>query len=181
MRDNASFGLGLKNQAVSLAVPNALWHVAYEGEAEAIRQALGDMAIDIQHIGSTALPGIKAKPIIDILVGLKHFADGLGCIGAMESIGYDYAGSDIVPDDHIFGRGIKGQSRTHLVHVVEYRGLNWNRMIAFRDALRGDARLARAYEQLKVGLADEHAANRAEYTKAKRDFIDKVVMECGLT
>lgn len=181
MRDNASFGLGLKNQAVSLAVPNALWHVAYEGEAEAIRQALGDMAIDIQHIGSTAIPGIKAKPIIDILVGLKHFADGLGCIGAMESIGYDYAGSDIVPDDHIFGRGIKGQSRTHLVHVVEYRGLNWNRMIAFRDALRGDARLARAYEQLKVGLADEHAANRAEYTKAKRDFIDKVVMECGLT
>jgi GrpB-like predicted nucleotidyltransferase (UPF0157 family) len=181
MRDNASFGLGLKNQAVSLAVPNALWHVAYEGEAEAIRQALGDMAIDIQHIGSTAIPGIKAKPIIDILVGVKHFADGLGCIGAMESIGYDYAGSDIVPDDHIFGRGIKGQSRTHLVHVVEYRGLNWNRMIAFRDALRGDARLAWAYEQLKVGLADEHAANRAEYTKAKRDFIDKVVMECGLT
>jgi GrpB-like predicted nucleotidyltransferase (UPF0157 family) len=181
MRDDASFGLGLKNQTVSLAEPNALWHDAYEGEAEAIRQALGDMAIDIQHVGSTAVPGIKAKPIIDILVGVKHFADGLACIGAMESIGYDYAGSDIVPDDHIFGRGIKGDTRTHLVHVVEYRGHNWNRMIAFRDALRGDARLARSYEQLKVGLAGEHAESRAQYTKAKRDFIDKVVRDCGLT
>jgi GrpB-like predicted nucleotidyltransferase (UPF0157 family) len=65
MRDDASFGLGLKNQTVSLAEPNALWHDAYEGEAEAIRQALGDMAIDIQHVGSTAVPGIKAKPIIE--------------------------------------------------------------------------------------------------------------------
>ena len=181
MRDDESFGLGLKNQTVALAAPNALWHEAYEEEAEAIREALGDMAIDIQHVGSTALPAIKAKPIIDIMVGIEYFADGPACIGAMESIGYDYAGSDIVPDDHIFGRGIKGETRTHLVHVVEYHGINWNRMLAFRDALRGNPELARAYEQLKVGLADAHAESRAEYTKAKHDFIDKVVMDTCLS
>jgi GrpB-like predicted nucleotidyltransferase (UPF0157 family) len=181
MRDSASFGLGLKNLTVSLAEPNALWPDAYKAEAAAIRQALGKMAIDIQHVGSTAIPGIKAKPIIDILVGVEKFADGPGCIGPMQGIGYDYAGSDIVPDDHIFGRGSDGDTRTHLVHVVEHRGHNWNRMLAFRDALRGDVGLARAYEQLKVGLAGEHAERRAEYTKSKRDFIDKVVMDCGLT
>jgi GrpB-like predicted nucleotidyltransferase (UPF0157 family) len=181
MRDDESFGLGLKNLTVALAVPNALWHDAYEVEAEAIREALGDMAIDIQHVGSTAIPNIKAKPIIDIMVGIKYFADGLSCVGAMESIGYDYAGTDIVPDDHIFGRGIEGDTRTHLVHVVEYRGSNWNRMLAFRDALRANPELARAYEELKVGLADAHAGSRAEYTKSKHDFIDKVVLDAGLS
>jgi GrpB-like predicted nucleotidyltransferase (UPF0157 family) len=181
MRDDESFGLGLKNQTVSLATPNSLWHDAYEEEAEAIRDALGDMAIDIQHVGSTAIPNIKAKPIIDIMVGIRYFADGLACVGAMESIGYDYAGTDIVPDDHIFGRGIKGETRTHLVHVVEYQGSHWNRMLAFRNALRAKPELARAYEQLKVGLADTHAQSRAEYTKSKHDFIDKVVADAGLT
>ncbi|WP_208248398.1 GrpB family protein [Rhizobium sp. T1470] len=180
MRDDASYGLGLKNMTVSLAEPNTLWQQAYANEAHAIRQALGDIAIGIQHVGSTAIPGIKAKPIIDILVGVKHLDDGLCCIGAMEAIGYDYAGGNIVPDDHIFGRGIKNESRTHLVHVVEYRGDNWKRMIAFRDALRGDARLARAYEQLKVGLAGEHAESRAQYTRAKQAFIDEVVVASGL-
>ncbi len=180
MRDDASFGLGLKNQTVSLTEPNTLWHEAYEEEAEAIRQALGDKAIDIQHVGSTAIPGIKAKPILDIMVGIKNFADGPTCIGAMESIGYEYAGTDIVPDDHIFGRGIKGDTRTHLVHAVEYGGYHWNRMIAFRDALRRDPALAGAYEQLKIDLAGEHAQSRAEYTKAKHEFIDEVVKASGL-
>jgi GrpB-like predicted nucleotidyltransferase (UPF0157 family) len=180
MRDDESFGLGLKNLTVSLADPNARWHEAYEEEAEAIREVLGDRAIDIQHVGSTAIPNIKAKPIVDIMVGIQYFADGPACVGAMESIGYDYAGTDIVPDDHIFGRGIKGETRTHLVHVVEYRGSHWNRMLAFRDALRGNPDLARAYEELKVGLADAHAASRAEYTRSKHDFIDKVVLDAGL-
>ncbi|RDJ13673.1 GrpB family protein [Rhizobium grahamii] len=180
MRDNPAYGLGLKNLTVSLAEPNAFWKRAYASEAHAIGQALGDVAIEIQHVGSTAIPGIKAKPIIDIAVGVKHLDDGLRCIDAMEAIGYDYAGNDIVPDDHIFGRGVKDESRSHLVHVVEHRGDNWNRMIAFRDALRSDIRLARAYEQLKVGLASEHAERRAEYTKAKRDFIDNVLMASGL-
>ncbi|KQV63955.1 GrpB family protein [Rhizobium sp. Root1220] len=181
MRDDASFGLGLKNNAVSLAEPNPLWQEAYTREAKAIRQALGDKAIDIQHVGSTAIPGIKAKPIIDILVGIERFDDGPECISVMEEIGYDYAGSDIVPDDHIFGRGIEGESRTHLVHIVEHLGHNWNRMIAFRDVLRGDAELAGAYEQLKVELAGEHAESRATYTGAKKDFIGKVLMDVGLS
>jgi len=180
MRDDASFGLGLKNLTVSLAAPNKLWNDAYESEAEAIRLALGDAALGIEHVGSTAIPDIKAKPIIDIMVGIKRFEDGPKLVGAMEAIGYDYAGKDIVPDDHIFGRGIKGETRTHLVHVVEYHGYHWNRMLAFRDALRADPGLARAYERLKVGLADEHADSRSEYTKSKREFIDKVVADAGL-
>jgi GrpB-like predicted nucleotidyltransferase (UPF0157 family) len=180
MRDDEAFGLGLKHLTVSLSDANVLWHEAYEEEAEAIRQVLGDKAIDIQHVGSTSIPNIKAKPIIDIMIGVRYFADGPACVGAMESIGYDYAGTDVVPDDHIFGRGIKGETRTHLAHVVEYRGSHWNRMLAFRDALRADPALARAYEELKIGLAGEHAQSRAEYTKSKHDFIEKVVKDAGI-
>ena len=175
-----TFGLGVRNRAVRLAASNARWHEAYLLEEARIRDALGPLALDIQHFGSTSIPDIKAKPIIDILIGVRRFEDGLACIGPMEQIGYDYAGADIVPDDHIFGRGIKGETRTHLAHVVEYQGFNWRRDIFFRDRLRNDPALALAYEELKIGLAQKFAESRAAYTQAKKDFIDKVLAEAGL-
>ncbi|QND50080.1 GrpB family protein [Rhizobium lusitanum] len=170
-----SFGLGVGNKCVTLAESNARWLEAYRLEEAGIRGALGDLALDIQHIGSTSIPSIKAKPIIDIAVGVRRFDDGLACIQPMEAIGYDYAGTDIVPDDHIFGRGVKGETRTHLVHIVEYNGINWNRWLLFRGRLRANPDLALAYEMLKIDLAGKYADNRAAYTQAKRAFIDKVL------
>ncbi|MBB3310902.1 GrpB-like predicted nucleotidyltransferase (UPF0157 family) [Rhizobium sp. BK196] len=175
-----SFGLGVPHLAVRLANPNAKWREAYLLEEARIRNALGPLAIDIQHFGSTAIPGIKAKPIIDILIGVRRLDDGLACIKPMEAIGYDYAGADIVPDDHLFGRGVMGETRTHLAHVVEYQGFNWRRDIFFRDRLRNDPALAIAYEGLKIGLAEKYAESRAAYTGAKKDFIDRVLAEAGL-
>lgn len=174
-----TFGLGVKHLTVRLAVPNARWHEAYLQEEARIRKALGPLALDIQHFGSTSIPDIKAKPIIDILIGVRRFEDGLACVGPMEQIGYDYAGADIVPHDHIFGRGLKGETRTHLAHVVEYQGYNWKRDILFRNRLRADPALALAYEELKIELAQKYAESRAAYTAAKKDFIDKVLSEDG--
>jgi GrpB-like predicted nucleotidyltransferase (UPF0157 family) len=176
----ATFGLGLQHKSVALAAPDGRWATAYALEEAVIRRMLGDLALDIQHFGSTSIPGIKAKPIIDILVGVRRFGDGLACIEPMEAIGYDYAGSDVVPDDHIFGRGILGKTRTHLVHIVEHGGLHWNRNVLFRDRLRSDATLACAYEALKIHLAEEHVNSRAAYTEAKKAFIDNVVLGGGL-
>jgi GrpB-like predicted nucleotidyltransferase (UPF0157 family) len=175
-----TFGLGVRHLTVRLSDPNAKWHEAYLHEEARIREALGPLALDIQHFGSTAIPGIKAKPIIDILIGVRRLDDGLACIRPMETIGYDYAGADVVPDDHLFGRGIAGETRTHLAHVVEYQGFNWRRDIFFRDRLRNDPALALAYEELKIGLAQKFAESRAAYTQAKKDFIDKVLAEAGL-
>ncbi|MBB3657428.1 GrpB-like predicted nucleotidyltransferase (UPF0157 family) [Rhizobium sp. BK650] len=175
-----SFGLGVRHLTVRLADANAKWREAYLLEEARIREALGSLAIDIQHFGSTAIPGIKAKPIIDILIGVPCLEDGLACIEPMEKIGYDYAGADIVPDDHLFGRGVTGETRTHLAHVVEYQGFNWRRNIFFRDRLRNDPLLALAYEDLKIGLAQKYAESRAAYTGAKKDFIDTVLAEAGL-
>lgn len=175
-----SFGLGVRHLTVTLAAPDARWREAYALEEVRIRDALGSLALDIQHFGSTAIPAIKAKPIIDILVGVRRFEDGATCIGPMEQIGYDYAGADIVPDDYIFGRGIKGETRTHLAHIVEYQGHNWKRNILFRDRLRSDSILVQAYEELKIDLARKYAQNRAAYTASKKAFIDKVVTDGGL-
>lgn len=174
-----SFGLGVGNKCVTLAESNARWNEAYRLEEAGIRRALGDLALDIQHIGSTSIPSIKAKPIIDIAVGVRRFEDGLACIPLMEKIGYDYAGTDIVPDDHIFGRGVKGETRTHLVHIVEYNSPNWNQWILFRDKLRANPDLALAYEMLKIDLAGKYADNRAAYTASKKDFIEKVLAVYG--
>ncbi|MFS8144554.1 GrpB family protein [Rhizobium sp. BR 249] len=175
-----SFGLGVRHLTVRLSDPNAKWREAYLLEEARIRNALAPLALDIQHFGSTAIPGIKAKPIIDIMIGVPRFEDGLACVKPMEEIGYDYAGTDMVPDDHLFGRGITGETRTHLAHVVEYRGFNWRRNIFFRDRLQNDPALALAYEELKIGLAQKFAESRAAYTGAKKDFIDKVLAEGGL-
>lgn len=175
-----SFGLGVRHLSVRLSDSNAKWREAYLLEEARIRDALGPLALDIQHFGSTAIPGIKAKPIIDILIGVQRLDDGLACIEPMATIGYDYAGADIVPDDHLFGRGIAGETRTHLAHVVEYQGFNWRRNIFFRDRLQGNPALAQAYENLKIGLAQQFAESRAAYTGAKKDFIDRVLAEAGL-
>lgn len=82
-----------------------------------------------------------------------------------------------ISGDHIFGRGIKGEMRTHLVHIVEHGGFHWMRNILFRDHLRNDLSLARSYEELKIQLAQAHANDRASYTEGKKAFIDKVVMQ----
>ncbi|MGV1792484.1 GrpB family protein [Rhizobium lusitanum] len=172
-----SFGLGVGNKSVRLAEPNQSWHEAYLLEEAAIRGALGDLAVDVQHFGSTSIPEIKAKPIIDIAVGVRRFEDGIACIEPMASIGYVYAGSNIVPNDHIFGHDIEGDTRTHLVHVVEYGGVNWCQFILFRDRMRKRPDLAHAYEALKVELAAKYANDRASYTAAKKDFIQKILAE----
>ncbi|PKA40547.1 GrpB family protein [Rhizobium sullae] len=175
-----SFGLGVRHLTVTLAAPDARWQKAYALEEVRIRGALGSLALDIQHFGSTAIPAIKAKPIIDILIGIRRFEDGATCIGPMERIGYDYAGADVVPNDHIFGRGIKGETRTHLAHIVEHNGYNWKRNILFRDRLRSNPALVKAYEELKIDLARKYAENRAAYTASKKAFIDKVVTDGDL-
>jgi GrpB-like predicted nucleotidyltransferase (UPF0157 family) len=165
----------VRHKFVTLAAPNTRWAEAYLAESARIRSALGRIALDIQHVGSTAIPGIMAKPIIDIAVAVNHFEDGFACVEQMAGIGYDYAGNDIVPGDHIFGRGLQGETRTHLVHIVEHDGTHWRRFILFRDRLRNKPELAQAYEKLKIDLAGAYGDNRAAYTAAKKDFIDQAV------
>lgn len=167
------YGLGLRQKIVRLDEPHPRWPEAFEAEAEAIRAALGDTALAIEHIGSTSIPGIVAKPIIDMMAGLRRLEDVKLCRGPLERLGYDYAGEQ-VEGDYIFG---KGKERTFLLHMVEMDGYRWRRNLAFRDRLRDDPRLARQYAELKQRLAAAHSEDRALYADKKMPFINSVVGE----
>lgn len=165
------FGLGLRQGAVLLVPYNPAWETAFDMEAQAIRSALGANLIDIQHIGSSSIPGIKSKPILDVMVGIENLDTGPLLEPAMASIGYDFARHAGVPNDHVFGKGVE---RTHLVHVVQFGGSTWHHNLRFRDRLRADPSLAREYGDLKERLSTQFAQDRAAYTAAKKRFIDRV-------
>lgn len=163
--------LGLEKGRVALAEADSRWTELYDAERKRLLGAIGTLVVAIEHFGSTSIPGIRAKPILDILVGLPDFAAGTALVDPMAALGYDYVGTDMVPGDHLFGLG---QPRLHLVHAVPHNGEHWTRNLRFRDRLRADPALAAAYEALKMDLAVRFANSRAEYTTAKKTFIDAI-------
>jgi GrpB-like predicted nucleotidyltransferase (UPF0157 family) len=162
------YGLGLEPGVNRLVDYNPLWPKAFADEAARIKAALGDLAMAIEHYGSTAVPGLRAKPIIDLIIGVVQIDHGLKFIEPMAGLGYDYAGGQGIPDHHIFG---KGHARTHLAHVAIYQSEAWRRALGFRDRLRADPVVRAAYEELKLHLAAT-AASRGEYTAAKSAFVE---------
>jgi GrpB-like predicted nucleotidyltransferase (UPF0157 family) len=166
------YGLGLEAGVNRLADYNPLWTRAFAEEAARISSTLGPLVVGIEHYGSTAVPGLRAKPIIDLLIGVVEIDHSLLMIQPMTSLGYNYAGSQGIPEHHIFGLGI---ARTHLVHVVVHGGDQWKASLTFRDRLRADAETRARYQALKERLAEE-ATSRAAYTAAKTEF---VLAHCG--
>ena len=163
---------GLAPGLVVLADPATEWASLYEQEAARIANALGQAVVAIEHYGSTSIPGIKAKPIIDLLIGVPHLDEALRLVEAMQGLGYDYAAHAGVPGHHVFGRGA---ARTHLAHFVEHAGESWFECLRFRDRLRADAELARAYERLKIELAAKYPRDRAAYTAGKSAFVASIL------
>jgi GrpB-like predicted nucleotidyltransferase (UPF0157 family) len=162
------YGLGLEREVNRLVDPNPLWARAFAEEAARILTAVGEKALAIEHYGSTAVPNLRVKPIIDLQIGVADIDHGLLFIEPMASLGYDYAGGQGIPDHHIFS---KGRARTHLAHVVIYQGDQWVRTLRFRDRLRSEPALRAAYEALKARLAADPANSPAAYTEGRTSFI----------
>jgi GrpB-like predicted nucleotidyltransferase (UPF0157 family) len=125
--------------------------------------------VGIEHIGSTSVPDLCAKPIVDVLVGLRELALTDGQIRAMERLGYEYLGEHGLPGRLFFRK----KPRTHHVHVVEHGGDHWERQLTFRDTLRSDAEERRRYDEFKRRLAAE-GHPRETYTELKTPFIREV-------
>lgn len=148
------------------------WRAMYRREARRLDAALGRRRHEIAHIGSTAVTGLAAKPIIDIAVRLRSTAQVRGLRRPLAALSYVYMGTFGLPGRHFF---IKGSPRQYHLHVVDGRTEHWKRWIVFRDALRRDAALRKAYERLKTGLARRFRRHREKYTAAKTDFVDSVL------
>ena len=152
------------------------WPILYEEEKDRILGVAGHLLVAIEHIGSTAVPGLGGKPIIDIMVALRRLADAEECIEPLQGIGYEYVPeyNDIIPERRYFHKG-PPKARTHHLHMVELASNFWQRHLLFRDCLRTDPEEAQRYYQLKKELAAEFGSDREAYTEAKTAFIESVV------
>ena len=133
----------------------------------------------IEHFGSTAVPGLAAKPIIDMLVEVPDLEDTRRrIVPILESLGYDYFwrptwGDDTPPFYALFIKRNSERNRTHHIHMIEPDFEHWDRLL-FRDYLIEHSEIAREYETLKMRLSKNHHQDRVSYTKAKTDFILRV-------
>lgn len=171
--------LGLKNGTNALVDYDPDWATAFETERGRLSAALPDVAVATEHYGSTAVPGMRAKPILDILVGVSPIAEWRRCHDPLLALGYDYAENAGVPGHFIFGRGRDATERTHLVHLVEHLGQSWTSNLAFRDALRIDAELRRAYGAEKERAVAEAPIGRGRYNELKAAFIAQAKARLG--
>ncbi|HEX6463083.1 MAG TPA: GrpB family protein, partial [Vicinamibacterales bacterium] len=126
----------------------------------------------IEHIGSTAIPGLSGKPVIDIMAGVQTLEQSRPAISAAATVGYCHAPYR-VEVEHWFCKPSPA-FRTHHLHLVPFGTPAWIRPIAFRDYLRAHSDVASEYEALKRQLARQHRLDREAYTEAKRPFIDRV-------
>jgi GrpB-like predicted nucleotidyltransferase (UPF0157 family) len=158
------------NEPIVIADYDDAWPKSYEAEKDRIANAIGEWLVDIQHVGSTSVPGLAAKPIIDIMPGVRSLDDDAQFIRRLEALGYEHLPvfEDDIPERRYFRRGIP---RLFHVHAVEVTSGFWRRHLAFRDYLRTHPETAAEYATLKRRLAIEYANDRIGYTNAKTDFI----------
>ena len=162
--------------AVELVDPDPSWAQQFEAEAAALRAAIGAVdGLRLEHFGSTAIPGIRAKPIIDILLVHPQPAAWKGLVEPIASLGYVHWADNPRKDRMFFVKGMPpfGPRRTHHVHVLVPADAAAE--IRFRNRLRGDPRLARRYERLKEELARRHPNDREAYTDGKAEFVAQVL------
>ena len=166
-------GLGLRRGTVSVVPHRDEWEQYALQTIGLLREILRDAAVDIQHVGSTAIKGICAKPIIDIAVGTADIGGILDMRDALGEKGFIFRGQDI-PGQYLFVRG-EGETRTHHIHVVRYGGADWNNYINMRDYLNCHEDDAREYSELKRELAARYPDDRAAYTAMKSGLIGRIL------
>lgn len=154
---------------------NPEWIDLYESMKDLFFGSFGDKIARIEHIGSTSVPGLCAKPIIDILLGVKTLEDADSIIPNMIELGYEYISKyeDEMPYRRYFDKVENGISKYH-VHTVVINSSFWNRHIKFRNILRSDDKIRDEYCKLKKELAKKEWKDANEYADAKTEFIRRI-------
>jgi GrpB-like predicted nucleotidyltransferase (UPF0157 family) len=157
------------SDVVELVDHDPSWAELYAQEAARLWPIFDGRLVGVEHIGSTSVPGLCAKPIVDVLVGLRELELTDEQIAAMGELGYHFLGEHGLPGRLFFRK----EPRTHHVHVVEHGGDHWDRQLTFRDALRADEEERKRYDAFKRKLAAE-GHPRDVYTALKTPFIRAV-------
>ena len=162
---------------IQIVAYDPTWPAQYEDERQRVARAMAILAPRIEHIGSTAVPGLAAKPIIDLLVIVDRLESPERYGELLGSLGYAYFAVLGNHERHSFGRGTP---HTHHIHVVQAGSEEHARPIAFRDYLRAHPEVARRYGELKRTLAARYAHDRQGYVDAKTEFIRETVARADM-
>jgi GrpB-like predicted nucleotidyltransferase (UPF0157 family) len=163
------------DEPIRIAAYNPAWPARFEEEQAALEAAVGPWVTGgIHHIGSTAIPGLDAKPIIDVLVGVRDLEESRACFAPLARL--DYLPAPYLTDVmHWFCKPDPAR-RTHHLHLVPTGSKRYREELAFRDRLRVDPRVAEEYASLKHSLANRFRNDREAYTDAKKEFIQTTLV-----
>lgn len=168
--------LGLNRELVKLYPYDPAWKEEYNNEEKILKELLNGFEFRIEHVGSTSIPGLSAKPIIDIAIGvtdeslLYKFADILG------NAGYSVLNSMEEKGEILIQKGLP-ECRTHHIHMQKIGSTYWNNFVYFKQYMLDHPEKVKEYENLKTELARLYANERKKYTASKNDFISKVLEE----
>ncbi len=161
----------MQDAKIELAPYSPAWPEQFAAEAAELRTVLAPwLAGSIEHIGSTAVPGLTAKPVIDIMAPVRSLSEAVPAVEALAALAYVHF--PYKPAEMLWFCKPSPAHRTHHLHLVAAGGDAWHRRLAFRDALRRDPSLAVRYAELKRQLAAAHAHDRDAYTEAKSAFVE---------
>lgn len=173
--------LGLESGAVRVVDYDPRWPDLFAAEAGRLGPVCNELRLRLEHVGSTAIPGMCGKPVLDIATGRPPEVSVPACIASLEAAGYEHRGEQGVPGREFFRRG---RPRSYHIHLVRQGGLLWRRYIGFRDHLRAHREEADQYAKLKRVLAVQFPRDREAYIAAKsplRGADRESARRCSLT
>lgn len=176
----APVGVGLARGSVHLSPHDPRWAEVYAAEARAVRAALGEALLGMEHVGSTAVPGLDAKPIIDLMAGMRDSGATRAAVPVLERLGYvhrearEHLGEAGPPPYMLLVRGPESR-RTHHLRLNVHGGADWTAQILFRDHLRAHPEATALYAAEKRRLAAAFPADRAAYTAGKEPLIRRIL------
>ncbi len=170
--------LGLKRGTVNLVSHQKEWSQNADNIIRILKQLLGGAALDIQHVGSTAIAFIHAKPIIDIAVAVHDVKDVLPYIEVLKQHHIMFRG-EVVAGGLLFVMG-DDEIRTHHIHIVKWNSTQWNNYINFRDYLNAFPEKAMLYDACKQKLARRFSKDRKSYTAGKEPMIQRLLAEASM-
>jgi len=169
--------IGLQRGVVKIVRHRTEWAVLYRIEAEKLKNYIGALAVYIQHVGSTAVPGLISKPIIDVAIAVNSHEAISAVVKRLPDIGYIDKGDQGASGGYLLVKESEPDVRIFHIHIVEINDVQWRNYIIFRDCLCRDAKTREEYAKLKRTLAAKFQTDRESYTNGKEQFIRDVLAQ----
>lgn len=170
----------MKTKRVAVVLYDPMWEVQFRQIEEELKQLLGDLALAVEHVGSTSITGLAAKPIIDIDVVIQDYSVFFKVVQLLENGGYYHEGDLGIAGREAFGYTGKEHLQKHHLYVCPSDSEELRRHLTFRDHLRKSREAAAEYERIKIKAARQFPDSIEDYLQAKSPFIEQIYRQCGL-